>query len=135
MSSRISNRCFAEALATPSVNRRTVTIFTTVEFKRRAEGRRPLFASPDIAAVRLWLNAFLDSRRTLLVKQPSGFSRCTLLAKRRRPRIAIGVGIRALPFHYTLGMGRTAVWATALHQGLKLRSVPIFPLSISISFT
>jgi hypothetical protein len=45
-----------------------------------------------------------------------------------------GVGTRVLPFHYTLGMGRTAVWAIALHQGLKLHGVPIFPLSVSISF-
>jgi hypothetical protein len=87
---------------------------------------------PDIGAIRSWLDAFLDPRREFLVKQPSSFLRFTRLAKSRGPRMLIGVRTRVLRFHYTLGMGWTAVWASALDQGLAARVVPI--LSYFISF-
>jgi len=80
--------------------------------------------------MRSWLNVFLDPRREFLVKQPSGFLRFTRLAKSRGPRILIGVRTRVLRFHYTLGMGWTAVSASALHQGLETRVAQILSSSI-----
>jgi hypothetical protein len=70
-----------------TVNRRLDTIFTNVELKPPSGCWRPLFARPDIGAIRLWLDAFLDPRGELLDKQPSDFLRFTRLAKDRGPRI------------------------------------------------
>src|SRR5262249_30538225 len=66
---------------------------------------RPLFARPGIEAIGLMLDAFVDPRGELPVKQPSGFLRSTPLAKGREPHILMGVRTRGLRFHYPLGMG------------------------------